>query len=209
MSMHPDADLDAERPDDDEELTPFPDNRITPLADEHFIDPGRYMCHHPTEPPVERSDVPSRTDLTQEAVATVLATRIARGDEVCTECERLINEDRRLALAAYVRARVEFYRSRRGRGTQPITPVSMQEEGIDPPAPEAVEPTEGLVMVREIIRERRPQIRSKKVVRIVLLMHWIQANHGRRRPEPVPDEVRAELARLRKSTGLPLDTTLL
>jgi hypothetical protein len=209
MSMHPDADLDAERPDDDEELTPFPDNRITPLADEHFIDPGRYMCHHPTEPPVERSDVPSRTDLTQEAVATVLATRIARGDEVCTECELLINEDRRLALAAYVRARVEFYRSRRGRGTQPVTPVSMQEEGIDPPAPEAVEPTEGLVMVREIIRERRPQIRSKKVVRIVILMHWIQANNERRTPEPVPDEIRSELTRLRKSTGLPLDTTLL
>jgi hypothetical protein len=64
-------------------------------------------------------------------------------------------------------------------------------------------------MVREIIRERRPRIRSKKVVRIVVLMHWIQANNERRTPDLVPDEVRAELARLRKSTGLPLDTTLL
>ena len=209
MSMYPDADLADERPDNEEELTPFPDDRVTTLADDHFIDPGQYMCHHSTEPPEERADVPSRTDLTQEAVASVLAARIERGDEICTECERLINEDRRLALAAYVRARVEFYRSRRGRGKQPVKPVSMQEEGIDPPAPEAAEPVEGLIMVREIIRERRPRIRSKKVVRIVVLMHWIQANNERRTPELVPDEVRAELARLRKSTGLPLDTTLL
>jgi hypothetical protein len=208
MSTHPGADLDDERPDDNER-TPFPDNQVTPFPDDHFIDPGRYMCHHPTEPPLERSDVPSRTDLTQEAVASVLAARVARGDEVCTECERLINEDRRLALAAYVRARVEFYRARRGRGKQPVEPVSMQEEGVDPPAPEDAEPVEGLIMVREVIRERRPSIRSKRVVRIVILMHWIQANNDRRRPEPVPDEVRAELTRLRKSTGLPLDTTLL
>jgi hypothetical protein len=206
--MHPDADLDDERPDNDEH-TPFPDDRVTPFPDDQFIDPGQYMCHHPSEPLVERADAPSRTDLTQEAVASVLAARIARGDEVCTECERLINEDRRLALAAYVRARVEFYRARRGRGRHTAETVSMQEEGVDPPSPEAGEPVEGLVMVREIIRERRPRIRSKKVVRIVILMHWIQANNERRTPEPVPDEIRSELTRLRKSTGLPLDTTLL
>jgi hypothetical protein len=208
MSTYPDADLDGERPDNDE-LTPFPEDQVSPLPGDHFGDAGQYMCHHSTEPQVERADVPSRTDLTQEAVASVLAARLERGDEVCTECERLVNEDRRLALAAYRRARVEFYRARRGRGRHTADTFSMQEAGMDPAVPETEEPVDGLKMVREVIRDRRPGIRSKKVVRIVILMHWIQTNNERRNPEPVPDEVRAELARLRKSTGLPLDTTML
>ena len=96
------------------------------------------MCHHPTEPPVEHVEYPSTTDLRQEAVAAVLAARAGRDDEVCIECERLVNEQVRLAWHAYARAKVEFYRARRGRGVRPVRTVSLEESGIDPEAPETM-----------------------------------------------------------------------
>ncbi len=205
MSSYHDAEVEPELP-DEHNFTPFPDAHIT--------DSGAYMCHHPDELPVEHVDHPSSTDLRQEAVAAVLAARVDRGDEVCVECEPLINEQVRLAWHAYARAKVEFYRARRGRGLTPVKIVSLEASGIDPEEREPEEdeeeiPVESLKVVREIVRERVPGLRAQQVVRIVTVMRQVQTIKRKKRREPVPDAVRAELTRLRKATGLPLDTGLL
>jgi hypothetical protein len=204
MSSHHDAEVEPELP-DEHEISPFPDARIP--------DAGTYMCHHPDEPPVEHVDYPSTTDLRQEAVAAVLAARIDRGDELCVECEPLINEQVRLAWHAYARAKVEFYRARRGRGLTPVKTVSLEASGIDPEEPEPDDDEEiaieSLKVVRQIVRERVPGLRAQQVVRIVTVMRQVQTIKRKKRREPVPDAVRAELTRLRKATGLPLDTGLL
>src|SRR6476619_4556266 len=127
MSSYHDAEVEPELP-DEHEITPFPDEQVS--------DAGAFMCHHSGEPPIEHVEHPSTTDLRQEAVAAVLAARSGREDEVCTECERMINEEVLLAWHAYVRARVEFYRARRGRWVRQVETVSLEESGLDFEAPE-------------------------------------------------------------------------
>jgi hypothetical protein len=205
MSSYYDAEVEPELP-DEHQFTPFPDQEVT--------DAGAYMCHHSGEPPVEHVEHPSTTDLRQEAVAAVLAARAGREDEVCIECERLVNEQVRLAWHAYVRAKVEFYRARRGRAARPVETVSLEESGLEVEIPEEDEddeeiPVESLMVVRQIVRERVPGLRVQQAVRIVTVMQEVQTIKRKKRREPVPDATRAELARLRKATGLPLDTGLL
>ena len=205
MPSYHDAEVEPELP-DEHEFTPFPD--------EQEIDAGSYMCHHSGEPPVEHVEHPATTDLRQEAVAAVLAARAGGEDEVCTECERLVNAEVRLAWHAYARARVEFYRARRGRGVRQVETVSLEESGLDFEAPEEDEdeeeiPVESLKVVRQIVRERVPGLHVHQAVRIVTVMQQVQTIKRKKRGASVPDAVRAELTRLRKATGLPLDTGLL
>ena len=205
MSSYHDAEVEPELP-DEHEFTPFPEEQVS--------DAGAFMCHHSGEPPIEHVEHPSTTDLRQEAVAAVLAARSGREDEVCTECERLINEEVRLAWHAYVRARVEFYRARRGRWVRQVETVSLEESGLDFEAPEEEEdeaeiPVDSIKVVRQIVRERVPGMHVHQAVRIVTVMQQVQTIKRKKKPTPVPDAVRAELTRLRKATGLPLDTGLL
>jgi hypothetical protein len=205
MSSYHDAEVEPELP-DEHEFTPFPEEQVS--------DAGAFMCHHSGEPPIEHVEHPSTTDLRQEAVAAVLAARSGREDEVCTECERLINEEVRLAWHAYVRARVEFYRARRGRWVRQVETVSLEESGLDFEAPEEEEdeaeiPVDSIKVVRQIVRERVPGLHVHQAVRIVTVMQQVQTIKRKKKPTPVPDAVRAELTRLRKATGLPLDTGLL
>ena len=205
MSSYHDAEVEPELP-DEHEFTPFPEEQVS--------DAGAFMCHHSGEPPIEHVEHPSTTDLRQEAVAAVLAARSGREDEVCTECEQLINEEVRLAWHAYVRARVEFYRARRGRWVRQVETVSLEESGLDFEAPEEEEdeaeiPVDSIKVVRQIVRERVPGLHVHQAVRIVTVMQQVQTIKRKKKPTPVPDAVRAELTRLRKATGLPLDTGLL
>ena len=184
--------------------TPFPDNRVA--------DTGRFMCHHNVaEPPVERSDQPSPVDMKQDAVLAVLRARRRSGRSGCSGCEEAINEDAGLAWRAYVRARVNFYRAKRGMGKRPMRQVSIDAQGIDLPeqgeGPRR-EQVESLAIVRQIVRDRAPALSERQVQRVIVLMWEAQAIKGKRQAV-MPDDLRAAISRLRRATGLPLDTGLL
>ena len=186
-------------------------HRPSQPAREGIADTGAFMCHQSTEPPVERVDVPSQSDLKQEAVLRLLEYQTAHGGETCTACEQLVNRDAGLAWTAYARARVDFYRSRRGRGG-----VKARIETLD----EAVEQigearderhdahVESRRIVRRIVRERLPGISERRLQRVMVVMVEAQAIKRSKRTV-MPDKLRAALTRLRKATGLPLDTSLL
>jgi hypothetical protein len=186
-------------------------HRPSQPARESITDTGAFMCHQSTEPPVERVDVPSQSDLKQEAVLRLLEYQAAHGGEICTACEQLVNRDAGLAWTAYARARVDFYRSRRGRGG-----VKARIEALD----EAVERigeareerqyahVESRRIVRRIVRERLPGISERRLQRVMVVMVEAQAIKRSKRTV-MPDKLRAALTRLRKATGLPLDTSLL
>lgn len=173
---------------------------------EETLRAGAYMCHHPAGAPQESVDYPSPADLKQEAVLAVLAARSGRADAICTECERLVEEDAGLAWAAYARARVDHYRSRRAmRGSVRTVPI---EHVADSEVADKQIPVTSKAIVRRIIRERVPELTDHQIQRVVIEMSAAQSI--KRRPGKVmPERLRAVLARLRKSTGLPLDTSLL
>ena len=167
---------------------------------------GTYMCHYPEGAPEETVDHPSPADLKQEAVVAVLAARSGREDVVCTECERLVEEDAGLAWAAYARARVDHYRARREmRGSRRQIAV---EDIAEPEETDQRKPVTSKAIVRRMVRERVPELTDHQIQRVVIEMSAAQSI--KRRPGKVmPAKLRAALARLRKSTGLPLDTSLL
>jgi hypothetical protein len=144
-------------------------------------------------------------------VLTVLHERSKRGPDACTGCEDTINQDAGLAWRAYIRARVNFYRARRGTGTHRVQVESIDERPMEiaSDAGEAEqEAVESTAIVRRIVRERAPGLSDRQVQRVVIVMAEAQAIKGKKWAT-MPDELRATISRLRKATGLPLDTSLL
>jgi hypothetical protein len=208
----PETEPDSDNQSDQSPPAPAPGpHRPYQPAHDGIADTGAFMCHQSTEPTVERVDVPAQSDLKQEAVLRLLEYQAAHGGEICTACEQLVNRDAGLAWTGYARARVDFYRSRRGRGG-----VKARIEALD----EAVEqigevcderqdaPVESRRIVRRIVRERLPGISERRLQRVMVVM--VEAQDIKRSKRTVmPDKLRAALTRLRKATGLPLDTSLL
>ena len=210
MTTPSDPEVTAEHAGDDpgsarrpEDTTPVPPAR-------RIIDVGAFMCHQTSEPPVERVDTPSQRDLKQAAVLTLLEQQAERGD-LCLGCEQLVNRDPGLAWTAYAQARVDFYRARRGRRRGAVRVESLDERGAEVAAEPEEAPEEQVTsrrIVRTIVRERFPGISERRLQRVMVTMTEAQTLKRTKRA-PMPDKLRRALARLRKSTGLPLDTSLL
>lgn len=186
--------------------------KTSPLAGERAPDTGFFMCHHDTtEPPVERADQPAQVDMKQEAVLTVLREQRKRGDGGCLGCEETVNQDTGLAWRAYVRARINFYRARRGTGHRAVQVESIDERHLEVASGECEqerEAVESTAVVRRIVRQRVPELSDRQVQRVIIVMSEAQAIKGRKWVV-MPDNLRAAISRLRKATGLPLDTSLL
>jgi hypothetical protein len=193
-------------PDDDQETSPAPSTSGA------VTDTGRYMCIQNQEsPPVEPADAPARVDLTQDAVLTVLEQRAKRGDGPCESCEAAVNRDAGLAWRAYARARIDFYRKRRGMLKRPIRLEPLDESALalpDEVDEDVVEQAESLEIVRRVIRRRAQRLSQHQMQQVLVVM--IEAQQVKRsRREAMPDRLRTAISRLRKATGLPLDTSLL
>lgn len=211
MATPSDPEAAPERTDDQARAARQPEG-TTPFSEPRRItDVGAFMCRQPSEPPVERVDVPSQRDLKQEAVLVLLARRAERGDDLCLGCEQLVNRDPGLAWTAYAQARVDFYRARRGRQRGAARVESLDARGEEVAAVPAEEPAEEVTsprIVRRIVRERLPGISERRLQRVMVTM--TEAQQFRRRDRAaMPDKLRRALSRLRKATGLPLDTSLL
>jgi hypothetical protein len=196
----------SRRSESDQESEPVP----SPSG--YVTDTGRFMCvQNQSEPPVEPADAPAQVDLTQDAVLTVLEQRAKRGEARCESCEAALNEDAGLAWRAYARARIDFYRKRRGMLKRPMRLEPLDEATLNLPdevEEETVEQAESLEIVRRIVRRRAPGLSQHQMQQVLVVM--IEAQRVKLRPrEAMPDRLRTAISRLRKATGLPLDTSLL
>jgi hypothetical protein len=179
-------------------------------GDEDLSSLATFFCSMGEKIPFERSDSPNASEMKQDALVRVLESAKRRGDVVARDCDELIFGNAPIAKSAYRFARLDFYRNRYGRGGlagqfEPL-PTSLEDpEGGSERNAEAerVEIALHAFETRGNAKVNREDARS-----VVWAMREVQRlkESG---VKGIPDGLRKRISRLRRSTGLPLNTRLL
>lgn len=196
---------------------------------------GEFLCIHPRIDPVELMDRPSPLDVKQEAaIGAVVGLRKLGKDAPCDELVATFDAEPRIAAQAYRWAYHDALRKQLGRGKQPRLTVvrSSQLTGgdrYDPPgSPDGRTNRDPIDALRDPTQEEAltaveddhagelqrlwdegiEGLTVDQTRRVVRLMRHVQQMkvQGITR---IPDDIRQQLSRLRKETGLPLSTALL
>ena len=176
---------------------------------------GALLCLHPAAPPFEDVDQPSLPDIRQEAALRLVIAFRRLGKEIGPDPVAAFDAEPRLASLAYRWAYQDALRRHRGRGRS-ARPARL---GWDDPAladfadlvqEDALDRAESdpAADLRRLWREGALGLPRAPLRRAILLL--LLSQHLKDRSAgPVPGLLRESLRRLRRQTGLPLDTSLL
>ena len=177
---------------------------------------GAFLCVHSTTPPVEDIDRPSLLDIKQDAALGAWLSLRRLGKDTGPDPVAAFDAEPRLAWLAYRWAYQEAQRRRRGYGQRP-RPV-FARLWLDTPRDDPLDPAQEATLdalvddhaaeIMHLWHDGIPGLTRDQTRRVLRLMRLVQVlkAHGVAR---VPDPIRKRLWKLRRETGLPLDTSLL
>ena len=195
------------------------DTSDSPAPEPRPFDAGRFFCRHNREvEPFEQADAPATVDLKQETVLRVLE---AVGGDPAGEtpgCEELMETNRALARLTWAQARTDFYRQRRGRRGAALVRLSWDvgselladdAAAIQDQEREADEADMAYIRQR-VADDGAARIGPELFDEVMEVMSEAQRVRRQGRGSGgMSGALRVRILRLRKKTGLPLDTRLL
>ena len=177
---------------------------------------GPFLCHHNLEiEPFEQIERPATVDLKQETVLRVIESAPPDTTSDAPGCEALIERNEALARLKWVQARTDFYRQRRGRRGKPALRLTWETAGElgedNASAQEQADREADLAHLRQrLADDGLARIGAELFEDVVAVMTEAQQVRTQGRGSGgMSAALRARITRLRKKTGLPLDTRLL
>lgn len=183
---------------------------------------GEFLCHHSSETPFENVDVPSSRDIRQDAALRAVLGLRKLGKSVSHDAVAAFDAEPKIAAQAYRWARNDALRKHLGRGKQPRPGVQRRIPGDDGATGDIAEriadPAQRTTLeaveddysgkLRRLWDTGIEGLTLSQSRQAIWLMWQIQRIKDRGAGR-VPDKLRQQVSRLRRETGLSLNTKLL